>query len=399
MVLRGQQPTATLVDEAKTAFEAEFGSPPRWSVVAPGRVNLIGDHTDYSGGLAMPFAIELGTVICGGPRDDNRRRIEAISSTAGKGAPIETNAGVVSNHDDWTCYLRGVTQGFREAGVAVEPMKLYCHGNLPTGTGLSSSAALEVAYGRLLEVAAGIEHDPERMVQICVRAEHVYAGVPCGSLDQFSITNARAGHVMLFDSGALSAQQIPFTAADAEFLIVDSKVKHALGESQYPERRRECAAAIDALGCNPAMTSMDVVEEKLEEASPTLFRRAKHIVSENDRVRRMAAALAEGNLEDAGLLMYESHRSLAEDYEVSCRETDLIVSLLRSVEDGLVFGARMTGGGFGGAIIALIRTGAAERIAASIAPGYAQATGIDIECATVSPQQGVNIYEGNDTYA
>ncbi len=398
-MLRRRQPTAALVDEARSAFEAEFGSPPRWSVVAPGRVNLIGDHTDYSGGLAMPFAIELGTVICAEPRDDNRQCIEAISSVAGKGAPIEINASVVANHDDWTCYLRGVTQGFREAGVTVEPMNLYCHSSLPTGTGLSSSAALEVACGRLLEVAADVEHDPDRLVQMCVRAEHEYAGVPCGSLDQFSVTNAQAGHVMLFDSGALSAQQIPFASADAEFLIVDSKVKHALGESQYPERRRECAAAIDALGCDLAMTTMDAVEEKLEQASPTLFRRAKHIVSENVRVRRMAAALADGNLNGAGSLMYESHRSLAEDYEVSCRETDLIVSLLQSVKDGLVFGARMTGGGFGGAIIALIRTGAAERIAATIAPGYARATGIDIECATVSPQQGVKIYEGNDPHA
>ncbi len=386
---------AALLAEARAGFADRFGSRPHWIVAAPGRVNLIGDHTDYSGGLAMPFAIERYTILCAAPAEDGAGSINAVSASEGAGRPIDIDTDPIENSDDWTRYLRGVAQGFRAAGIPVAPMNLYCHSNVPTGAGLSSSAALEVACGRLLEVAAGVRHDPERMVRICRLAEHEYAGVPCGYLDQFSITYAKAGHVMLFDSGTLTAEQIPYALSGAEPMILDSRVKHALGQSEYPVRRRECRAAILTLGRELRDAPLTLLEEKLGSSNPLLFRRARHIVSENARVRSMATAIAENDLDAAGNLMYESHRSLAQDYEISCKEIDLIVDLLRDDTAQQVFGARMTGGGFGGAVIALTKTGTAEEIADRVTPAYRRRTGLDLACMTVSPQQGVQVIKGN----
>ena len=385
---------AALLAEATASFADRFGGPARWIVAAPGRVNLIGDHTDYSGGLAMPLAIERYTMLCAGPAEDS---ICAVSASEGAGRPIDIDTDPIENSDDWTRYLRGVAQGFRAAGVPVAPMNLYCHSNVPTGAGLSSSAALEVACGRLLEVAAGVGHDPERMVRICRRAEHEYAGVPCGYLDQFSITYAKAEHVMLFDSDTLTAEQIPYALPGAELMILDSRVKHALGLSEYPVRRAECRAAISALGRELRDAPPALLDEKLGSSNPLLHRRARHIVSENARVRRMATAIARKDLDAAGDLMYESHHSLAQDYEISCQEIDLIVNLLRDDPAQQVFGARMTGGGFGGAVIALTKTGAAAEIANRLAPAYRRRTGLDLACMTVSPQQGIQVIKGNPT--
>lgn len=380
-----------IVQRTRDAFEVHFGRPAQWAVVAPGRVNLIGDHTDYSGGLAMPFAIERYTVLCASPGTEaGTQRIRAISSSAGPGASIALDDSPIVNHRDWTRYLRGVGNGFRKAGVAVPPMDIYCHSSVPTGAGLSSSAALEVAMGRLIEAAAGVEHDPARLVRICRQAEHEYAGVPCGALDQFSVTYAQKGNVMLFDSRALSAEQIPFALDGTELLILDSRVKHALAQSGYPARRRECAAVEAALPCALRDATLDRLDEVPELSDPVLRRRATHVITENARVRQFAAALREQDVETAGTSMYQSHTSLSRDYEAGCRETDLLVDLLSEATlRNDVFGARMTGGGFGGSVIALVRAGASAAVAARVATAYADATELQLSYMKVSPQQGV----------
>ena len=387
----GAESRKSLVQRARDGHEERFGGPPRWTVVAPGRVNLIGDHTDYSGGLAMPFAIERYTVLCASPGAGAKTRgIRAVSSSAGTGATIALDDRPLANHRDWTRYLRGVANGFRGAGITLESLDIYCHSNVPSGAGLSSSAALEVAMGCAIESAAGVEHDPARMVRICRQAEHEYAGVPCGALDQFSVTYARKGHVMLFDSRSLSADQLPFTLDDAELVILDSRVKHALAQSEYPKRRRECAAVEAALPRGLRETALDELGDAPGLSDPLLRRRATHVITENERVRRFAAALQQEDVRTAGAIMYESHDSLARDYEVSCRETDLLVELLSDpVLGDDVFGARMTGGGFGGSVIALVRAGASPAIGERIAAAYLDATGLELSAMRVSPQQGV----------
>ncbi len=395
----GAESRRRLVERARNGFRDRFGRPPRWTVVAPGRVNLIGDHTDYSGGLAMPFAIERHTVLCASPgADAETRGIRAVSSSAGPGAIIALDDRPIAGHRDWTRYLRGVSNGFRDAGIPLVPLDVFCHSSVPTGAGLSSSAALEVAMGCVIESAAGVEHDPARMVRICRQAEHEYAGVPCGALDQFSVTHAREGHVMLFDSRAESAEQVPFALDDAELMILDSRVKHALAQSEYPSRRRECAAVEAALQRGLRDTTLEQLDEAPELNDPLLRRRATHVITENERVQRFAAALRQDDARTAGICMYESHDSLARDYEVSCRETDLLVDLLGDASlDDDVYGARMTGGGFGGSVIALVRAGASAEIARRVAAVYQDATGLELSHMRVNPQQGVQtLHEGRN---
>jgi len=315
---------------------------------SPGRVNLIGDHTDYNGGLALPMAVDLGTVVSFTPDETLR----VVLRSVGEPEPADVDVHVPLDPDYlgalWPRWARLV------AGVVgvVRPVT-GGHGTvettLPVGAGLSSSAALEVA----LALALGFEAEPRVMARTCQRAEQAATGVPSGLMDQLVVSSAHEGHAMLIDFSDLSMRPVP-VPPEAEVVVVHSGVSRALARSGYAARRAECEAAARGLGTLGRLEP----EAILGVPDPALRRRARHVVTECDRVRWFAAALSAGDLAEAGRLMAASHSSLARDFEVSTPELDALVEQLTSMPG--VHGARLTGAGFGGCVVALTDPGAVD---------------------------------------
>ncbi|MEO0998941.1 MAG: galactokinase family protein, partial [Pseudomonadota bacterium] len=324
--------SASVERAAARGFREHYGREPAWVSVAPGRVNLIGEHTDYTGGFAMPFAIGRAVAIAA-DRASASGLTRAATARDGSAASIDLAADPLPRTGDWSDYLRGVIQGHRDAGIDPGALDLYVHSDLPSGAGLSSSAALEVATALIVEAAAAVTHDPERTIRLCRQAEHDYAGVPCGHLDQFAVVMARHGACLLFDARALQATPVPFALPETELLLLDSGVRHALGDSEYPRRRAECEAAEQALGCSLRDATAAAVDRLLARDS-LLGRRARHIVSENTRVLAMRDALERADSKAAGALLYAGHASLAQDFEISAAEIDWLVQRCRDDAHG-----------------------------------------------------------------
>jgi galactokinase len=308
---------------------------------APGRVNLIGDHTDYAGGLAMPMAIDLGTTVLGESHGD---RVVLRSRQADE--PVELSLEIddpASVDPPWARYVAGVIAELRPAQGLVGVVD----STLPIGAGLSSSAALELATA----LALGFEGTPRELALLCQRAEQRASGVPCGAMDQLASACGRANHAMLMDFVAIDLDYVP-VPPNVEVVVVHSGESRALADSAYEERRRQTEAAAAVVG-----PLRDLPLRRLDEiADPVVRRRARHVVSENDRVLAFAHAFRSNDLVDAGRLMQESHNSLRDDFEVSTAALDELVDRLTSI-DG-VHGARLTGAGFGGCVIALTTPGA-----------------------------------------
>jgi galactokinase len=261
---------------------------------------------------------------------------------------------------------------------------------LPLGGGLSSSASLEVAVATLVEAITGVELDALRKVRLCQAAEHEYAGVPCGIMDQFATTLAQANRLMLLDCRSLQCQMIPLEPPAPQVLIVNTNVHHQLADSQYAARRRECQQATAALGVESLrdVTPADL-QTKASALPPVVLRRARHVVSEIERTLQTAQAIQARQWQQAGRLMIESHESLRDDYEVSCGELDLLVHLAQQLGIAAgVYGARMTGGGFGGCIVSLVEPDAVTRVTQSLCDGYRQATGIEPTPFVTRPAAG-----------
>ena len=326
--------------------------PARWTVSAPGRVNLIGEHVDYCGGLVLPVAIGLRTWMTAGPRQDGMLSIE---TEEGLHAEFDVDAVPSAGPEKWASYLRGVLAGFLAAGVRVPGLNVRIASTLPQGGGLASSAALTVAFATLLEHAAEHRFEKTRKAIICQEAEQQFAGVPSGCMDQMAAVHAREGHALLLDCRSLTIEHIPLN--DAAPIIINTGVRHDLADGGYATRHRETCEAARLLGV-PSLR--DCTPERLTEMADglpsVLFRRARHVVTEIQRTAACAAALKSGDLTLAGMLMNASHGSLRDDFEVSCPELDLAADRAQSIPG--VFGCRMTGGGFGGCCVALVRSDA-----------------------------------------
>ena len=346
-------------------FLERFGRAPERRAEAPGRVNLIGEHTDYNGGYVLPTVIPQRTRVELAARADGRARVS--SDTMPDPTPVEFTLGAEARTGGWIDYVQGVTWALREAGHALVGFDARVTSEVPVGSGLSSSAALEVAFARGLRALCDLDLDPLAIARAAHRAETVFVGAPVGVMDPMACSLATAGTALFVDTRSLRVEPVPLPAG-AELLVIDSGVAHDHVHGDYRARRAECEEAARRLGV-PALR--DVAESDLAAvmALPDpLGRRARHVVTEDARVLAAVAAMRAGDLPALGALFDASHASMRDDFEVSVPEVDRLVALARAEPD--VFGARLTGGGFGGAIVALAREGSAAAVGARVLARY-----------------------------
>jgi len=378
----------SLIREVHNDFRGRLDADPEVMILAPGRVNLIGEHVDYNDGFVMPMAIQRHVIIAARRVDEPTATL--VSMNQRHEARIALNEPISPTEAAWTNYPRGVLAGFQQLGVTIPGFQAVIAANLPLGGGLSSSAALEVATCRLLEALTDHPLPDLDCIRLCQKAEHNFAGVPCGIMDQFIVTSAQRDHVLLLDCQSLEAQQIPLASDQVGILITHSGVAHELGKGEYAKRRSDCQRAAQSLG---VASLRAVTPAQLEAAQPRLDplaqRRARHVIREIQRTTDFAECLQQADWPSAGALMYASHASLKDDYEVSCAELDTLVEIARNLgpERG-VFGSRLTGAGFGGCTVTLVRTEEAEAVRANLVDAYERQTGIRAQSFLTLPAAG-----------
>jgi galactokinase len=389
-------PNAHFAGRAARMFEKIHGHGPRLAATAPGRVNLIGEHTDYNDGFVLPMTIERQTLFLGEPTDDQDVTLHSL--TTGETASFSLRGGVQRGEPAWSNYVRGVVAGFQRLKIPLTGFNAVIDSDVPLGGGLSSSAALEVSAATLLEALTGRQLAPVEKALLCQQAEHEFAGVPCGIMDQFISVLGRKDHLLLLDCRSRSTELVPMSDPAVAVLVINTNVRHKHAGGEYAQRRAQCEAAARAL---KVQALRDVVVEKLEPAGtkldPVIFRRARHVVTENARTLQAAQTLRAGNWSALGKLMYESHHSLRDDYEVSCPELDAVVEVAQGIGvKGGVFGCRMTGGGFGGCAVALVKAAEVERLSKLFMAGYERKTrNLPILFAT-RPASGARILTAAD---
>ncbi|MFG2987947.1 galactokinase [Streptomyces sp. NPDC048257] len=364
-------------DAAQDEFRQLYGYPPEGVWAAPGRVNLIGEHTDYNDGFALPFALPQRTEVAAARRTDGILRVH--SADAPSGAVTLDLAGLDPQSPprgaaSWAAYPAGVVWALLDAGLPVGGADLHVRSDVPTGAGLSSSAALEVATALALTDLHGIPLTRPELAVLARRAENAYVGVPCGIMDQMASACATEGHALHLDTRTLEQRGIPFDCASAglRLLVIDTRVKHALADGAYARRRASCHRAAETLGL-PALR--DIPYGELERTlarlhDPVGRKRVRHVVTENERVLRVEELLRAGRLREAGPLLTEGHLSLRDDYEVSCPELDLAVA---TADAAGAYGSRMTGGGFGGSALALIDAEAEQVVTRAVTDAFRRA--------------------------
>jgi galactokinase len=376
-------------------------------VRAPGRVNLIGEHTDYNDGFVLPIAIERQTLAAWSARPDTMVLLRSAQAP-GQDAELDLAGDIRPCEPKWANYCRGVAAGLRAYGLMLTGCNLMFDSDVPIGGGLSSSASLEVATAMAMMAAAapavagaragaaqsGSKVAPRELALICQKAEHDFAGAPCGIMDQSIAILGQPGRALLLDCRSGQTRQIPFDDPNVVLLVADTEVKHAISDGDYAARRDQCHAAAAKLHA-PALRDVD--QARLDQAgrdgvlSGKELMRARHVVGEISRTLRAVEALAAGDYAAFGRLMYGSHESLRDDYEVSCEELDAVVELARPLAG--VYGARMTGGGFGGCAIVLARAGRAKAIADAIAAGFGARFGRRCPIFATRAAQGASVVE------
>ncbi len=375
-------------------FERRFGERPALIAVGPGRVNLIGEHTDYNDGFVLPVAIKRDVRLVARPREDRHVRLFSLEYDAW----YEFHLDALAYDDDvlWANYVQGVAWALQERGISLSGMDALISGNVPRASGLSSSAALEVATARAFLAVAGHEDalTGPQLAQAAQRAENQFVGVNCGIMDQFISVLGQEGHALLIDCRSLDYRLIPFPA-QASLVIGNTKASRSLAGSAYNERRRQCEEGVALLRQRlPTIQALrDVTGEQLEAnrelLPPLVYRRCRHVVHENERVLQTVAALEAGRLDEVGRLMNASHASLRDDYEVSSPALDAMVEAMASVPG--CYGARLTGAGFGGCAVALVRPGQEQAVADAIFDRYPKATNIWPEVYTSPPAAGAHV--------
>lgn len=373
-------------------FAEIFGGEPVAVVRAPGRVNLIGEHTDYNDGCVLPVAIDRSVLVAGAPRDDRQVVIYALDF----GESVEFSLDDV-RHDQaktWSNYQRGVAYFLEERGIKLPGLNAVVTGDVPIGSGLSSSAAVEVSMAYTWQVLTGFKLSRVELALLCQRAEHEFVGMNCGIMDQFVSALGQRDHALLIDCRSLHYQPVPLPA-EAAVVVADTMKRRGLLDSEYNTRRQECEEGVRILQryLPEARSLRDIsaaqfVEYKAQ-LSQKVRKRCRHVIYENERVLRGVAALRAGDLDAFGWLMNESHSSLRNDYEVSCPELDIMVKAAWRV-DG-VYGSRMTGAGFGGCTVSLVAEEAIGDFRARVAAAYEEATGIVPQIYVCRAEDGVAV--------
>ena len=314
-----------------TEFQDHFGRPPRWIVAAPGRVNVIGEHTDYNDGFVLPMAIERYAIMAADAAVAPGA-VNIYDAHFRETAKIDVSGPVTPGQPKWSDYIRGVLAGFQRRGDKIPALDVAFMSTVPLGGGLSSSAALEVCTATLMEAATGKLIDPVEKALIAQTAEHEFAGVPCGIMDQFISALGREGHLLLLDCRTRKTELVPMNDLSVELLVINTKVKHELGSGEYAQRRAQCEEAAKILGVRALR---DATPDQLEQAklkmNPVVYARARHVIGEIERTLHAAEGIRQSNWPTVGQFMYASHYSLRDDYEVSCKELDVVVEIAEDI--------------------------------------------------------------------
>jgi galactokinase len=376
-------------------FERRVGGPPTFVVRAPGRVNLIGEHTDYNDGFVLPMAIDRAVWIALRPRDDGCVMGHSLDFDQEVKFSVQD---IQDGETGWGEYLKGVTWALQKAGHALQGWEGVVAGDVPVGAGLSSSAALEMATARAFAVTSGLRWDPKAMALIGQRAENEWVGVNCGIMDQMISAAGVEGHALLIDCRSLDTQPVPLPPETA-VVVLDTATRRGLVDSAYNERRTQCEAAARFFGV-PALrdVSVDRFEAQADGLEEPIRRRARHVVTENARTLQATEAMRRGDAVEMGQLMNASHTSLRDDFEVSSDGLNKMVECAQ--REGACYGARMTGGGFGGCAVALVRAVAAQAFADTAAACYHAVTDIAPNlyiCRATNGAETVQVNLGEET--
>ena len=383
----------SLKEKVHAVFQNSFGCEPDLYVRAPGRVNLIGEHTDYNDGFVLPCAIDYETVVALQRRDDDKVVVVAADYANQRdefslSQPIEAHADQL-----WSNYIRGVVKYLLEKGLSLKGLNMVVSGNVPQGAGLSSSASLEVAIGQAFNDAYQLGLTPAAIALNGQEAENKFVGCNCGIMDQMISASGEKDHALLLDCRSLETRLVKMPD-DLAVLIVHSNVKRGLVDSEYNTRRAQCESAARYFGVKALR---DVTLEQLQQAAeqgklePVVYQRARHVITENERTLAAADALETGGLEKMGVLMAESHISMRDDFAITVPAIDTLVEILQQHigNDG---GARMTGGGFGGCVVALLRPAQVDEVIAAVEAEYPAKTGLKPTCYVCKASDGAGIF-------
>lgn len=377
----------TLRKQIIQAFETHFGASPSLLVRAPGRVNLIGEHTDYNDGFVLPMAIERAIWIAFRPRSDGQVKVHSLDFGEDRAFALDS---LRRESGGWVEYLKGTAWALQDAGYALQGWEGVLSGDVPRGAGLSSSAALEVVTTRAFAAVSGWTWEPKTMARLGQKAENEWVGMKCGIMDQMISASGEAGQALLIDCRSLDTQSAPLPPGTA-VAILDTATRRGLVGSAYNERRAQCEAAARFFGV-PALR--DVTVEMFQAGANGLDdvtrRRARHVITENDRTLRAAEAMRRGDAAEMGRLMDASHVSMRDDFEITNDALNIMVECAR--QEPVCYGARMTGGGFGGCAVALIRAGDAETFAAHVDDRYRQKANLTPAIYISQPAQGAELF-------
>ena len=371
------------------AFERRFGTMPE-VFSAPGRVNLIGEHTDYNQGYVLPIAIYQRTFAAITPREDGV--IACYSENVGEQREFSLGSPREKSDKGWFSYIEGMARTLIARGIGISGANLMIASSVPPGSGLSSSAALEMSVGLALSSLSKVRLEPVELALMGQSVEHEYAGVKCGIMDQLISAMGKAGHALLIDCSSLETTHVPIPPLEASIVICDTRVRHSLADSGYNQRRAECDEALRLLKEHLSLESLsDLSIEELSIAEQhlpgVLMQRVRHVVSENARTRGAVDALKNGHLAGLGRMMTGSHISLRDDYQVSCKELDFVVDVGLATKS--VLGARMTGGGFGGSAVLLVKRSGVDALQQDLSKAYQEQFGMEPHLHVTEAAEGM----------
>lgn len=378
----------SLAEKVRRVYQQEFGGAPR-VFSAPGRVNIIGEHTDYNGGLVLPAAIDKAAYLAVGPADGNIGRW--VSADYSESVEIDFN-NIEKNTNRWPNYLLGIIDQFKKDGKEPSAFNAVLAADVPIGAGLSSSAAIETVVAYAINVRDRFANSKIDLALLAQRAEHEYIGLKVGIMDMFASLHGKEGHVMRLDCRSLDFEYAPLELGSYKIVLFDTGVKHELASSEYNVRRQQCEEGVRILQqYHPDIKQLrdvttDMLESHRDEMDAVIYKRCYYVVEENKRVDKACDALRRGSLDRLGQLLYESHAGLQHDYEVSCRELDLLVKLVK--DETFVLGARMMGGGFGGCTINIIHKDSINALVGKIGPVYKENTGTELHAYEVVTGDG-----------